>query len=306
MRPAWSALALALGAVYLAPRGGAVLPAGPAAGERVATTVKWPALPPLSGQELYGLSRRRAARPAHHAVQVGHALSEVRAGQKISGLSDAAHVPPCRVSGAAGQTFYVPGLAGDPAAALETLGVFKKIDKHYMRIGGAAAAAAADAGRIPADQLEGFPAGTWAWLAPGAVPGECVLGDAADGSTLDASVKWSLGLTRTGAMFALHGMQRQLAPESGGSSQRLLLAEEGAAAAAAFAAAMCGLDGAGAPCTDYPDACGDEGRCSRETMALLASRYDGVPGAAGAAPSGGAKRPRRSSDIGGQVALAGT
>ena len=137
------------------------------------------------------------------------------------------------------------------------------------------------------------------------MPGECVLGDAADGSTLDASVKWSLGLTRTGAMFALHGMQRQLAPESGGSSQRLLLAEEGAAAAAAFAAAMCGLDGAGAPCTDYPDACGDEGRCSRETMALLASRYDGVPGAAGGAPSGGAKRPRRGSDIGGPVALAG-
>ena len=161
MRPAWSALALALHAVYQAPHGGAVQPAGPGAGERVATTVRWPALPPLSGQELQGLSRRRAARPAQHAVQVGHALSEVRAGQKIRGLSDFAHVPPCHVRGAAGQTFYVPGLAGDPADALETLGVFS-FDKKNTRSGGAAATAAADAGRIAADQLEGFTAGTWA------------------------------------------------------------------------------------------------------------------------------------------------
>ena len=30
----------------------------------------------------YVLSRRRATHPAHHVVQVGHALSEVRVGQK--------------------------------------------------------------------------------------------------------------------------------------------------------------------------------------------------------------------------------
>jgi hypothetical protein len=55
MRPAWSALALALHVVYLAPHGGAVLPVAPDVGERVATMVGWPALSPLSRWELYAL-----------------------------------------------------------------------------------------------------------------------------------------------------------------------------------------------------------------------------------------------------------